>query len=388
MPDFAPFRGVRFAADSASPAARISPPYDVIDAQHHQRLLDHDAHNAVRWILGLDPANPYAGADEYRRRGEEFLSWLQSGVLVEDDEPMLYLYSLSFRDHGGKQRQYRGLFGAVAAEPWASGGVLPHEEVRPKVVDDRLALMRATRANMGVVQLVIDGRDGAFGGILDGAQRELLFEGSDEAGDQHRLEAIRGDAAARALGDVLAGASSVVADGHHRYTTAVRLREEDGIDGSDKALAVVADLFQDGIEIYETHRLLLWEGSGGEAATTLAQVKSALDDGSGDRWRLEAGTGESCELMSSADLDRPTLARRLVDALEGVPEPTIETFHDEAAARARLDEWQGEALACWMPPVSKEEFWARASRGEVFPPKTTYFLPKVCTGIVARRLGD
>lgn len=383
MPNFAPLRGVRFAAN---PAASISPPYDVIDAAHHQRLLDHDAHNAVRWVLGTNPSEPYGNEDEYRRRGEEFLRWIEEGVLVEDEAPTFYVYTLSFRDHDGATRSYRGVFGAVAAEPWASGGVLPHEEVRPKVVDDRLALVRATRSNMGVVQLVVDGRSGEFGQLLESAERETLFEGRDEAGDQHRLEAIRGAGAIAALQEQLKDASSVVADGHHRYTTAVRLREEDGVPGSERALAVVADLFQEGLEIYPTHRLLVWEGQPGAAAAAMDRVHAALNDGSGAKWRMETHTGASVEVTSTADLAKPTLARRLVDALEGGPAPVIETFHDDAAMQKRLATVGGEALACWMPAVTKEEFWSRASGGEVFPPKTTYFLPKVGTGIVARRI--
>lgn len=387
MPDFAPFAGLRFDPNSVDPAAAISPPYDVIDEAQHQRLLDHDPNNVVRWILGSDPKQPYADLAEYRKRGQLVDDLHSAGTLMLDEEPAFYRYTMRFLDADGQAREYRGLFGAVDAAPWARGGVLPHEEVRAHVVEDRLQLLRATEMNMGVVQLVVDDRSGELARLVEAAPAELLFEGRDFEDQHHRLEAIRDKDSLAAIAANIGPRTSVVADGHHRYTTAVRFREESSLPGADRALALIADLFQEGIVIYPTHRVLVWNDAPSGAAQQLAEALAPLDDGDGAEWRWELPDGTTKTLRSRTDTGVPTLARRLQEVVSSAQvTPEVKTFHDEAAARECLEQAEGEVLAVWMPPVGTEEFWDRTAGEEVFPPKTTYFLPKVCTGVVARTL--
>lgn len=386
MPDIAPFRGLRFNADQVEPSSAICPPYDVIDAAQHARLLAHDPHNAVRWILGDDPETPFANEEEYKRRAALVASWESEGALVLDEEPAFYLYEMDFRLPEGGTGRYRGILAAVEATPWEDGRVLPHEEIRPKVVEDRLALLRATKMNMGVVQLAVDDRAGKLDAILEGAPRVLLFEGRDWNDEGHRLEAITDAKTIAAIQEWASPETAIVADGHHRYTTAVLFRKESDLPGANRALAMIGDLFQGGVRIYATHRLLVTK-SAAESAELGALIRTQLNDGDGLRWSVELPNGDRQELSSRADVSVPTLSRRLQALLdEHGGEVVVETFHDEAAARERAVELGDRAVVCWMPPVGKDEFWDRCSQKEVFPPKTTYFLPKVCTGILARQL--
>lgn len=390
MPQLETFRGVRFGGPTATGA--VAPPYDVIDPPLHRRLLDHHPSPVVRLTLGDDPERPMGDEAEYRERGRLLARWLEEGVLARDEQPALYHYELEFTAPGGARQRYEGLFGAVPALPWGEGGVLPHEEIRPKVVDDRFLLMRCTASQLGIVQLVVDGRDGVWGRCLAEAPRELLMGGEDATAHRHRLAAIRDPHAVRSLSTWMASQVAVVADGHHRYTTAARIHRETQLAGRERVVVVIGDLFQDGITIHPTHRLLCWDGpDNGRTAEARDLLCARLDDGGDapDAWQLEApGLGASRTLRSRTDRGVSTLARRLQAALDELPvKPVVETYHDRAAAQERLVRSRpGSVLACWMPPVGKAEFWERASHGEIFPPKTTYFLPKIHTGLVARVL--
>ncbi|MGE3166358.1 MAG: DUF1015 domain-containing protein [Planctomycetota bacterium] len=385
MPDIAPFQGLRFDPKRLNPAAAIAPPYDVIDAEMHARLLAHDPYNVVRWTLGDDPAKPYGTEEEYRPRAAIVKDWVQRGVLIRDSKPAFYSYEMSFTAPGGQRSRYRGILVAVEVVPWSAKKILPHEEIRPKVVDDRLNLLRATRVNMGVVQLTIDGRDGRMGRLVDTAPRVPLFAGDDFLGQHHRLEAIDDARAVGQLQELVGPLQAIVADGHHRYTTAIKYREEtkDSI-GSERALVMIGDLFQPGLQIYPTHRVLVAEDA--ERAHALSEhLRECLSDRDGDAWTIEWSSGESVSVKSSPDLAHDTLYRRLQGALAGQT-VTVETYHDARAAEQSLRAHGQRALLCRMPAVGKDEFWGRAANGEIFPPKTTFFLPKIFTGIVARSL--
>ena len=398
MPHLAPFRAIRFASegtapDGMSPVDGICPPYDVIDANQHQSLLDHHDHNAVRWVLGHDPSAPKGNESEYRRRGDEFRQWLEAGVLTEDPERSLYLYRMEFRDHTGRPMQYRGVIGALEAAEWGSRGVFPHEEVHTDVVEDRLRLLEASGVDTGVVQIVVDGRDGEWARLQDeaAAKAELLFEGEGPDGARHTVHRLRRGEAQQAICEWLEPRDSVIADGHHRYTTLLEFGCRRGAANTPYVLAAVGDLFQEGLDIYPTHRLVTWNGtqSSGKSMAPgdlIAHLREALHDGEGQEWALQMRDGEKVAMQSRND-HPDTLARRLRDALgSALGELHIANYHHDPAAAEALAASTGSALLCWLPPVTREEFWQRTTRQEVFPPKTTYFLPKISTGIAARWL--
>ena len=453
MPSIAPLRGVRFHPEAGPPERGICPPYDVITSRDHRSLLAHDPHNAVRWILGDNPDDTSGDAAEYGRRGERLRAWIDEGVLVRDAEPSLYLYDMEFTAPDGSIQSWRGVLCALEAAPFGERGVFAHEETRPHVVKERLDLLRRSGVDTGTVQVCIDGRDGAFTKLLDSAPSELICDGRAWDGQHHRLRRVVDGAAITSFQDLLASHDGIIADGHHRYTTLVQLgaelRESGELPAGSHAhvLAAVGDLYQDGIGIYPTHRMMLWDGSSfterraaerraaerraadrraadrraadrraadrratdrratdrratdrratdrratdSRAADMARRLAAALDDGAGDPVKLATADGQEWSLACMDRTDAPTLSRRIqefMNALDGAPQ--VETYHDDDEARARLAEAGPGALLCWMPAVSKQEFYRRAGGGEVFPPKTTYFLPKISSGLVARMLEE
>ncbi|MFQ5655421.1 MAG: DUF1015 family protein, partial [Planctomycetota bacterium] len=386
--DLAPFRAVRFDPQRLPPAAAICPPYDVIREDAHRRLLDHHPRNAVRWILGEDPDHPLAGDEEYRRRGQDLRGALAAGDLLQDTRRGYYLYRCTTTDAAGTPQSYQGILGAVRALPWGEE-VLPHEQVRPAVVGDRARLRRAAAVDLGVIQLVVTDADGALRRALEAAPREELFRGPDWRGDEHSLARIDDAAAVEELRGVLASRVTVVADGHHRYAAAVEARDHAGLPGARRVLAIIGDLHQEGLVIGPTHRLLKWPGPPGPARAAARRIREALDDGEGEEWSLELRTALPIALRTRPRLDGETLAGRLAEVVEGLePRPEVETSHDLERARLILQRLPGDVLLCRLGAVSREEFWERCSRGQVFPPKTTFFLPKIGAGIVVRLLDE
>lgn len=385
MPEIVPFRGVRFAREKVPAGAEICPPYDVIDAAQHATLLGYHEYNAVRIVLGEDPEHPKGSDEEYRDRGVMVRKWLDEGVLVRDEVPSYSLYQYEYTNLHGHRATYRGVLGAALARPWGEG-VQRHEEIRPKVMDDRLHLLRESGVDSGVVQLVDEG----LGPLLDPfftSGAEPVLDADDFRGDRHRLWIVSEPDAVAALRDLIGPRDSVVADGHHRYTTALTLGAEDPRPGAGHVLTIIGDLVQDGLTIEPTHRIL-YTGSAEAAAELAASIAASLDEGEGEAWSLERFDGEPVTGRTTVDLSQPTFARRIAACWEAAGEFEIENTHDLEAARIRLDEIGEEALLCVLPPVSRDEFWKRCASGEVFPPKTTYFEPKIGTGMVLRLLEE
>ena len=384
MPEIVPFRGVRFNAERTPAGAAICPPYDVIDAAQHAELLAHHEHNAVRMVLGDDPARPQGNAGEYRDRGAMVRSWIDEGILVRDAAPSYTLYEYEFTNMHGDRCSYRGVLGAAKAKPWGEG-VLRHEEIRPKVVDDRYLLQKESGIDSGVVQLVDQGLSTELAPFFS-TGAEPCFDADDFLGDRHRMWLVEEPNAVRAIEELLAPRDAIVADGHHRYTTALRLGQEDSRPGAGHVLTVIGDLEQEGLRIEPTHRILVFEDSA--AVEPMASRLASLDTGEGDAWSLEMANGYHTTARTPVDLTLATFARRIAALWEEASGFEIENWHDLEGARARLRELGDNALLCVLPPVSRDEFWSRCSAGEVFPPKTTYFEPKISTGMVVRLLEE
>ncbi|MGH3264499.1 MAG: DUF1015 domain-containing protein, partial [Trebonia sp.] len=240
-----PFRAVRYAGAGDELARVIAPPYDVIDEEQRRALEARDAHNVVRLILPRSPdeltdrespatRNPAAGSsasgpsatdtatDKYAAAAATFDRWLSEGVLLVDDEPALYVYQQR-RDTTILQR---GLFGAVVVQPLDSGVILPHENVRPGPVEDRLSLMRAMRGNPEPIFLLYDGGGRATAISGETVARPPIAATRTDDGVTHELWAITNAADLAAIADDLAARHAMIADGHHRYTTYGYLRDE------------------------------------------------------------------------------------------------------------------------------------------------------------------
>jgi uncharacterized protein (DUF1015 family) len=213
MAEVKAFAGLRFG--SLPLADVIAPPYDVISPDEQDQLYARSPYNVVRLELGREP-------DRYAEARRCFQEWRQAGVLRQD-EPSLYVYEQRF--YGGKVR--RGLFGRVKLEPWSAGVILPHEETLTKPKTDRLELLRAVKANVSPVFALYEDPEKELAAMLASvSRRPPTSEAKDEAGEDHRLWQVSEGELVSRISAFFAGQQLFIADGHHRYETALAYRDE------------------------------------------------------------------------------------------------------------------------------------------------------------------
>ncbi|MFI0981480.1 DUF1015 domain-containing protein [Streptomyces sp. NPDC021093] len=409
-----PLRGLRYVPEEiGSLAAVTSPPYDVVvrpDGLLH--LESADPHNIVRLILPQADTAPA----RHQQAAETLRSWLAEGILAPDSEPALYLYEQS-RD-GLLQR---GIIGALALSSPGEGVVLPHEDVMPHVVEDRAALMRATAANLEPLLLTYRSGPGASGTadtIDRTAARPPLLSTTTEDGFHHRLWSITDPAEVATVTTDLSHHQALIADGHHRWATYLRLKEEHtgGPSPWDYGLVLLVDTAHYPLQVRAIHRLLhRLPVSEALAAvgdsfrirrldTPLAEALAALAEAAADgNAFLLAGDG-AYHLLDRPDpdllsrtvrgdrpeawrtLDAAVLHETLLAHVWHVPDAPedIAYIHDTEAAVEQAE--RHDATAVLMHPVREEVVRDLARQGVTMPRKSTSFGPKPATGLVLRSL--
>ncbi|MDV5144717.1 DUF1015 domain-containing protein [Streptomyces sp. SBC-4] len=408
----APFRGLRYVPERVgSLAAVTSPPYDVVvrpDGLLH--LESADPHNIVRLIL---PQAITAGT-RHRKAAVTLDRWLADGVLAPDPEPALYVY-----EQNGDGILQRGIIGALELSTPDEGVVLPHEDVMPHVVEDRAALMRTTAANLEPLLLTYVGEaDGGADAVIERAvHREPLLSTTTEDGFHHRLWAVTDPAEQDTVAAELRRHQALIADGHHRWATYLRLREEHTAPGPwNYGLVLLIDTARYPLRVRAIHRLL--------NRLPVADALAALGDSFRVR-RIERPLPVALEALATAaaegnafllagdgafhllDHPDPTLLDRtirtdrpqtwrtldatvlhstLLDHVWHIPDAPedISYIHDTEAAVAQAERRGGTAVL--MHPVREEVVRDLARQGVTMPRKSTSFGPKPATGLVLRSL--
>ena len=343
-----PFRALRYDEAVAGPLeSLVAPPYDVIDAEQREELLGRSAYNVVHLTLP-DSEDGAAGS---------LHDWLERGVLVRDPEPACWWLEQEYVGPDGVARRREGFVAALRLEPYEDRVVLPHERTHAGPKEGRLRLLRATRAQLEPLFLLWDGTI-ELGGL---GEPELRADESGVVSRLWRLDAEFSDALVEELSD----AQLLIADGHHRYETALAFHAEDGSEASAWVLAVIVPTGQEGLTIYPTHRVA---ESAGEAAGT--PIDPPGDELPGPVLYRAGGY----ELLSGNGL----LDVEVVDRAD----PGAVTYtprRDEAVAT--VDRGEAEA-AFLLRPARIEDVWDVARRGDVMPQKSTFFYPKLTSGLL------
>lgn len=408
-----PFRGLRYAPDRVgSLSAVTSPPYDeVVRPDGLRELESADPYNIVRLILPRDgdPATRHTRAAAVLRR------WQDESVLVPDPLPALYVYEQRLPG-GGLQR---GLIGALALSTPEEGAVLPHEEVMPAPVADRAGLMRATGAHLEPLLLAYRGEGpSAAADLIERTARSgplLAMTGAD--GRQHRLWALTAPEDIAAAAADLAPRQALIADGHHRWETYLRLRDEQSRPGPwDRGLVLLVDTARYPLRMHAIHRVLprlpvADALAAVRGAFRVERVEGPLDAAlgalaaaaKGGNAFLVAGDG-AFRLLSEPDpgliasavrRDRPESWRRLdptvlhavlIDRLWQVPDEPSEIGYVHEAATAVGQAERAGGTAVLMHPVPESTVLELARSGVMMPRKSTSFGPKPASGLVLRSL--
>jgi uncharacterized protein (DUF1015 family) len=392
VPAFEPFRALRYAADDpADLAPLIAPPYDVLSDADVDQLQAGSTENIT--IVDV----PRGGADRYERAAATLADWVERGVLVRDETPSLTIYRLRFTDDAGRQRDIAGVLGGLevvdegAAQDERKTRVLPHERTTKKASTDRLDLTRATHANLSPV----------WGLSLARGLTDLLREPGELVGEvtqdgvTHVVERVTDPGRIAAIQAVLAADDVLIADGHHRYGVARTYRDEvRAATGrtdtpAEQTLTFVNELVPDQLSIAAIHRLYDRMYAEFSHDFTLSEMErptpATLVDMERDGFLVLYNRDRTYRLTpvpGAFDDVRPLDGAWLEATLGDVP---VSYQHGLDEALAAVDEGRAEA-AVLIRPVSIEEIERTAREGLLMPPKSTFFTPKLKTGLVLREL--
>jgi uncharacterized protein (DUF1015 family) len=365
VPHLKPFRALRYDPGTVGPLdAVVSPPHDVVTPDRREALVTASPYNAVRLL------NPESPAEAARLIG----AWQDEGVLVRETEPAVWILEETFPGLDGGTRTRRGLVARVELLPYSNGQVLPHERTFERQKDARLELLRAVRMKLSPVFLVHEGASPAI------PERAPDMEATLD-GVTSRVWRIAGDdAIAEALGRV--DGRLLIADGHHRYETALAYHEEQGTEESGYVLSTLVSRDDDGLEILPTHRLVSGEPPELDSSFRLTDIEPSAEAGTAALAGLERDhpafvllRRDSAQLAESngAELDTAVIDRLPLEDVRYTPSAVAA---EEAVRGGRAD------AAFLVRAPTLDQVTAVARGGELLPEKTTYFFPKLTSGLV------
>ncbi|MEU6736664.1 DUF1015 domain-containing protein [Streptomyces physcomitrii] len=411
--DLQPFRGIRYVPERVgSLSAVTSPPYDVVvrpDGLH--QLQSADPHNIVRLILP-QAADPETSSEQ---AAGALTSWLAEGILAADDTPALYVY-----EQRGESMLQRGIIGALRLSEAREGVVLPHEDVMPQIVAERAALMRATAANLEPLLLSYrgDAEECGTAAVVDRTVTTApLLSTTTEDGIRHTLWSVTDPASLTAVQEDLARHEALIADGHHRWATCLRLRaDHPGPSPWDYGLVLLVDTARHPLQVRAIHRLLhrvpvsealtglkdafRVRELGGDLDRARAALAEAATEGNafllaGDGSFHLADRPDPALLERTVPRDRPAAWRSLdatvlhstlLDQVWRIPDTPdhIGYIHHTRAAVTKAE--RDGSTAVLMHPVREDVVRELARQGVTMPRKSTSFGPKPATGLVLRSL--
>lgn len=394
MPRFEPFPALRFSTTgSADITAQTSPPYDVFDEDRRHAYAELHASN----IVSVDYPIESDGDTRYAKSAATLESWIQSGVLTQDATPTFNIYRMTFRDEAGRTRTTIGVIGALEVVDEGAPGVLPHERTTPKAKTDRLDLTRATKANLSPVWGL-----SLTPGLTDALVEpgELVAECTDEEGVIHVLERISDPLRIATISSLVSSHPVLIADGHHRYAISRTYRDESRANGgpSDAELTMtyVGELIQEQLSVAAIHRL--YNVDHNTLLATLGNFYDTSDAGAVTQDTISLMDEKGCLCLVTPEGNGIYLTPR-ESAFEGIRnldssrlEHALSTVPHDVTYQHGVKEvlhkvTTGVATsAILIRPVSLEEIRRTADTGELMPPKSTFFTPKLRTGMVMRPL--
>jgi uncharacterized protein (DUF1015 family) len=417
MAEIRGFRALRFDGSVVDPANVIAPPYDVISTEQQRLLYARDPHNVIRIEYGETAPTDDTENNRYTRAAKDLVSWRSAGVLIRDQGHAIYRYRLSF-EHGGKKYTRDHVFAAVRLEPWSRGVIKPHEHTLAAPKSDRLELLRATRTQVSPVYSLYRPRTAAPTAPKAAGKPVYAFE-SD--GQRHELSAISDPADVSAWTTLLGESDVYIADGHHRYETALAYRDErlarvttwTNSEPDNFVLMALTDASDPGLVVLPTHRVIHREPPP-DALARAAQFFDVADAGSPDppgdgtlatqfvTVGLAAGRVHRLTLRDRAAVEalmppgQPDAWRRLdvnvlqygllgpvfgIDA-EALAAGGAVTYTQDAAHAAKQVDLGAASAAALLRATPVDQILAVADAGGRMPQKSTFFHPKLPTGLV------
>ncbi len=427
--EIVPFKGLLFDQEKTGPLENVSaPPYDVISPKDQEALHARHPYNVVRLILGQESADDTETDNRYTRSAKIFQQWTEDGILSRDPHPSYYVYSQNY-SFQGKERRRIGFFAQVKLEDFSTGNICPHEFTLAKAKKDRSLLIQACRANFSPIFGLFSDPEGAIDSQLTAATVELPLAVIDDGKVIHRLWRFEDPDSLKAISESFKTKTITIADGHHRYETALGYHKEQGKDlaGSSHVMMFLTNLDSESMSIFPIHRMIktptpfdaenfltdvgkffqvepLEPGLSNETIQSTLQQLNNRSSG----FCVYLGQGKSCllkinqpeNILPLLDKDEPEelqvldVAQLHVVAIRSILNiDTKNSAHQQYVtytvniqeAMERVDKGAFD-LAFLMNPTPIDQVRSLAEKGIRLPQKATFFYPKLLSGLVINTL--
>ncbi len=431
MTEIKPFRGLRYDTAKAGPLETlVAPPYDVVDKKGRDNFTSRNPSNIFSAELP-DPSDCNKAIDRYQCAASIFSCWMKKGIMTRDPLPAIYPYEIEFSSGHSKFRR-TGFIALVRLADWSERQVLPHEQTFDKVTEDRFKLTRATRIQFSPVFMLYRHNPGVQK-LLKEAGSSRLCSVCDSAGNSHTLSRLTSPDITAALTSAMADSPLYIADGHHRYTTALRfrdfMREQTGHDQGnmpfDYIMTYLVDAEDPGLIVLPTHRIVNTGGTdfafisrkasglfhienieaGDDYENLAKRMKEALS-GTEDTLAIGAVSGNRAQIWRLRDdmketaypddmplalkqLDVVLLDHVILKRIMGFDRETEEkNVRFSADAVDALKGLANDEVLFFMRPTQVHQVLDIADQGLTMPHKSTYFYPKILSGMVINSVGD
>ncbi|MEN8200358.1 MAG: DUF1015 domain-containing protein [Thermodesulfobacteriota bacterium] len=448
MAFIAPFKGVSFNVKKVGSLDDVvTPPYDVINENAAAAFISKNPYSMIRLDITKNPGGDSGSDSRYQDVADLFHQWLEGGVLTRDNQQALYLYTIQYKHPSGRSLTRKGIVSLVGLSEFGEGVVKPHEETFESVISDRLRLLDATKAQFSqIFSLYSDGENRVLSLLEEAREPEAMASITDADGCVHTLYRVTDTTAIRKVQEIFMDKSLYIADGHHRYTTALaykRKQQERGSEFSDKdpanhIMMYLCPMEDPGLSVLPTHRLLHWPGrlsvdelsgrlepwfemeeiTGGSREVLLAEVMSRMEE----QHAALGGTSSSFGVYHPGEdrclflIMKPEADRLLADKpaqLQGLDvvilssviihgalqldhqrcedENMIHYFSDpdeamDVAVKKCNESDEVSPLLFVMNPTLVKQVQQVADEDLIMPHKSTYFYPKIMTGLLFNQL--
>jgi uncharacterized protein (DUF1015 family) len=419
-----PFTGLRYGPKAGDIENLVAPPYDVLSQEERDEYAAKSPYNVVHLTLPEQREDDRSKFVKYARSAAHLAEWRREGVLLPEDSPVFYRYSQTFRIPGEQESFTRtALIGLLKTEPYEQGVVLPHEQTFPKHKEDRLRILEATRAHLECIFGLFEDDGGRVFSSIDRAPAATGAELTTEDGVRHRLDLIEDAGACQELSRALEDKKVWIADGHHRYETARAFREQlgerDGLIAEDFMMMAFSSMSDPGLVLLPTHRILahlpvpedrfdnllqnhfnVRKVPNGRLMETIAALNApdtrafgiSLPSGMGlvatleepeDALRLIEGDASRDLKLLDVTILHSVIFERLL-GVKGLEAVSYTRDPDEAVQSVS----QGADAAFLMNQPTVDDMRRIALGGEKMPQKSTYYYPKILSGLVLWSLAD
>ncbi len=410
MAEIIPFRGILYNTEKVQIENVLAPPYDIITPEYREALYMQSPYNIVRIDFGKEEKGDNGAWNKYTRAREFLGAWMKEGILVQSRKPSFYVYEMSYMINGVSKR-LTGFLGLVKLEELGKGSVYPHECTHSKPKQDRLNLLRSCNANTSPIFALYKSFDGRLADIFFAvASAKPYISAVDISGDTHRLWQIDGQKEIDTIRREMQDKAIFIADGHHRYETAYEYFREMSSqdnpgkqDSFDHVLMFLSNMAEEGITILPTHRLLktipedmdslLSRYFSTEAVAkdfNIREVLSGKERAIGfyrrgsEHWRvLSYKSGDVTEIGHALrETDVVILHELVLKKIADTTEIGYEMNIDRVLEKVETGEF---SAAFFLNPTTVKDVEKAALSSFRMPPKSTYFYPKLLTGLVINK---